>query len=100
MRDDNYGGAAILGESADEFEELGLDSDVDGGGGFVGKEDFGLAAEGHGDHDALPHATAHVVRVVVEPTSGVGYADFFEELTGAGVGGSSREAEVHFEGFG
>ena len=100
VRDDNDGGAAFLGESADELEELGLDGDVDGGGGFVGEEDLGLATEGHGDHDALPHATAHVVRIVVEPTSGVGYADFFEELTGAGVGGSSGEAEVHFEGLG
>ena len=35
--DDDYGGAALLGESADELKELGLDGDVDGCGGLVGK---------------------------------------------------------------
>ena len=68
--------------------------------GFVGEEDLGLAAEGHCDHYALPHASAHAVGVVVEPAAGVGYTDFFEEFTGACVGGSSGEAEVHFEGLG
>ena len=52
-------------EVFDEFEDLGLDGNVQGSGGLVGDEDFGLADEGHGDHHALPHAAGELMQVIV-----------------------------------
>jgi hypothetical protein len=36
-----------------DFEDLVLDRDVEGGGGLVGDEHIGLVGKGHGDHDPL-----------------------------------------------
>src|SRR6185437_16679506 len=46
-------------EVEQQFQDLRLDGDVEGGGRFVGDEQFWFAGEGHGDHDALLHAAGH-----------------------------------------
>ncbi len=38
-----------------QVEDLGLDGDVERGGGFVGEQQLRPAGEGHGDRDPLPH---------------------------------------------
>ena len=54
--DEDDGGAEGALTFLDEVEDLFLDGDVEGGGGFVGDEEFRAGDEGHGDHDALAHA--------------------------------------------
>lgn len=53
--DEHHAHAVFVLEAAEEFEDLGLDGDVECGGGFVGEEECGATGEGHGDHDALSH---------------------------------------------
>lgn len=79
------GHAAVFLEFAEEVEDLGLDGDVKCGGGFVGNEDFGVAREGHGDHDALSHAAGHLVGIVVDAGFGGRDADLLEEIDGGAV---------------
>ncbi len=49
--------AALALKFSQEFEDLGLDGDVQRRGRLIGDQEPGLAGEGHGDHDALAHAT-------------------------------------------
>ena len=80
---DEYDGhASILLEFPEQVEDLGLDGDVEGGGGFVGDEKLGIAGEGHCDHDALPHAAGELVGVVVDAVFGGGDADLVDEIDG------------------
>jgi hypothetical protein len=61
-------------EVAQQVEDLGLDGDVERGGGLVGDEQARVAGERHGDHDALAHAAGELVRVGVaarRPASGM-----------------------------
>ncbi len=51
----------------DEFENLRLHGHVERGGRFVGDEEFGVGDERHGDHHALAHAAAELVRVRAQP---------------------------------
>ena len=86
VRDEEHRHAAFLLELAQEIENLRLDSHVECGGGFIGDEDFGVAGERHGDHDALSHAAGHLVRVIVDAGFGRGDADLIEEIDGGGAG--------------
>ena len=58
---------------------MGLDGDVESGGGFVGDEEFGFGGEGHRDHDALLHAAGELVRVIADAGFGGGNADEFQK---------------------
>ena len=49
------------------LEHLGLDGDVEGGGGLVGDEHVGLVGDRHGDHRPLAHAAGELVGVLVGP---------------------------------
>ena len=98
---DEEDGHAELGlEGAEKVEDLGLDGDVEGGGGLVGDEEAGLAGEGDGDHDALAHAAGDLVGVGGGAAVGVGDADELEELDGARGGGEAGEAGVGAEALG
>ena len=48
--------------AAHEVEDLGLDRDVQRRGRLVGDEELRVAGEGHGDHHALAHPAAELVR--------------------------------------
>lgn len=78
--DEDDGHVEIPAELGEEVHDLLLDGDVEGGGGLVGDEELGLGAEGHGDHDALLHAAAELVRVGVETLAGIDDAHFVEPL--------------------
>ena len=69
-------------EVFDEFEDLGLDGDVQSCRRFVGDEQFGIAAQCHRDHHTLTHASRELVRVSVDPRFGIGYADRLEHVDG------------------
>ena len=76
--DENNGNAKALLLVFDQVEDLLLDRDVQSRGGFIGNEELGLGDEGHGDHDALPHAAGEFVRILVHPAGGVRDAYFFQ----------------------
>jgi len=54
----------------EQVHDLFLDRDVERGGRLVGHEQLRLAGERHRDHDALLHAAAELVRIIVEPLAG------------------------------
>ena len=77
--DEDHGGARLFGEPGQELQNLGLNGDVESGRGLVGEKDLRVAAEGHGDHDALAHAAGELVRIAVEAGNGIGDAHAVEE---------------------
>ena len=83
--DEEDGHAELIAEIAKEIENLGLDGDIESGGGFVGNEQFGLTGKGHGDHDALLHSSAELVGIIVEAFLGIGDANEVEVFDDFGV---------------
>jgi hypothetical protein len=61
VRDEDDRGAFLALEFFEESEDLGLKGDIQGGGGFIGDEDFGVAGEGDGGHHALALPSAELV---------------------------------------
>ncbi len=95
--DHEEGGAELLGEVLHQFQDLGLDGDVERGCSFVGDEETRVAAEGDGDHDALSLSTTEHVGVVSDARRRIGNADHVEQFLGAGRGLSAGHAEVLLE---
>ena len=73
---------------------MGLDGDVEGGGGFVGDDELGLEDEAHGDHDALLHAAGELVGVGADGDLGILDADLAEPFESFGAGGVAGEFGV------
>ncbi len=92
VADQDERGAGLAAGGAQHVEHLGLDGDVQGGGGFVGEQHVGVVGDGHGDHGALPHAAGELVREAVEGTVGGRYADQVEQFGGPLAGGGAVEA--------
>ena len=67
-------------EFVHEVQDLGLDGDVERRGRLVGDHQLRVAGERHGDHHALAHAAAHLVRVVVDALLGRRDADQLEHI--------------------
>ena len=80
---------------AKEGEDLGLDGDVEGGGGLVGDEQARAVDERHGDEDALTLAAGELVRIIAQASCGrIRQGDFVEgvqdaaaDFFGEGCGG-------------
>ncbi len=62
--------AEPLAQLSHQLEDLGLDRRVERGRRLVGDQELRVAAQRHRDHHALPHASRHLVRVVVHPPLG------------------------------
>jgi hypothetical protein len=97
--DEEDGHTELIAEIAKEIENLGLDGDIKGGGGFIGNEEFGLAGQSHSDHGALLHSARKLVRIVVRAEFGITDADEFEETSDFG-GGARKFGLMEAEGFG
>jgi hypothetical protein len=97
--DEKDGHAELIAEIAKEIENLGLDGDIEGGGGLIGDEEFGLASQSHGDHGALLHSAGKLVRIVMRAEFGIADADEFEETSDFG-GGARKFGLMEAEGFG
>jgi hypothetical protein len=54
-----------------QLQDLGLDGDVQSGGGLVGDKQLGLAGQGDGDHHALTHAAGELVGILLEALVGL-----------------------------
>jgi hypothetical protein len=65
VADEGDSGAFFLLELLEETEDLGLEGDVEGGGGFVGDEEFWTGDEGDCNDDALALSAGHLVWVFV-----------------------------------
>ena len=98
--DDDEGDAEVLGEGFHQFQDLGLDGDIEGGGGFVGDDEAGVATEGHSDHHALAHTAAELVGVLPDAAFRVGDADLGEEVDGVFAGFVAGFAHMELDGFG
>ncbi len=76
VRDEEHRQSEFGAQFREQGEDLGLDSDVERGGGFVGDEQLGTVHDGHGDHDALAHAPGKLMWIVVGAAVGLGDSDF------------------------
>ena len=63
--DEEDGHAQLLLEGLHQLQDLGLNGHVQGGGGFVGNQEAGLAHQGHGDQRALEHAAGKFMGILV-----------------------------------
>ena len=93
VRDEHDRGAELLGETAQELEDLGLHGDVEGGRRLVGDDQARVERERLRDDDALLLAAGELVRVVVDAVLGVGDADPAQHVDrlGPGVGAGDRQ---------
>jgi hypothetical protein len=62
--DEDYRHPGVALQVLQQIEILRLDRDIQIGGGFVGDDQLWPAGERDGADDALPHAAAHLVRVI------------------------------------
>ena len=53
---DQHQGSSVFLESFHEAENLGLNGDIECGGGFIGDHECGIEKQGHDDHDPLEHS--------------------------------------------
>jgi len=91
---DHEDAGALVGDAAEGLAEFALGGEVEGVGGFVEEEHFGLVDEGAGDHDAALLAGGHLSD---EFRSEVGGLHEVEGLVGA-VAHLRRDVEVGPEG--
>ncbi len=83
---EQYAGAGVDGEAAQEVEDLGLHGDVERGGRLVGDQQARLVGDGHGDDDALALAAGELEGVGAGAVLRVGDADAAQEFDGLGGG--------------
>ena len=62
------------------LDDLGLDGDVQAGGGLVGDEQGGIARQRHRDHHPLDHASRYLVGVTCEALPRMGNPEQVEHL--------------------
>ena len=85
----------------EQFEDLGLDGHVEGGGRLVGNEHIGVVGDGHGGHGPLEHPAGELVGELAGPFGGVGDAHQVEHLRGLGHGRVPANARlVDLDGLG
>ena len=49
--------AGLFLQITHQAQDLGLNGDIQSGGGFIGDEQFGLTGQSHGNHDPLFHTS-------------------------------------------
>ena len=92
--DEQHGHAELALQRLQQLEDLGLDSDVEGGGRLVGDQQVRLVGERHGDHDALALAARELMGIGLQPPLGIVEADLAQELQHAAARGGVVEAVV------
>ena len=65
VRDEDYGHAEAFFQRPQQFHDLGLDGHVQCGGRFVRDQHVRLAGQRHGNHNALLHPAAQLMRVIM-----------------------------------
>ena len=78
---DQDDGHADLGlQPAEQVEDVGLDGDVEGGGGLVGDQQHRVARHGAGDQHPLGHAAGDLVWIGTERALGIGDPDHLQQF--------------------
>ena len=80
MRDHEHGHVETRLQVPDQLENLGLDGDVESGGGLVRDQERRAADQRHGDHGALPHAAGQFERIGPVGTLRIGKSDHVQHL--------------------
>ena len=94
VRDQNDGRSQAPLHLVHQLDDLGLNRDVERGGRLVGDQDVGVAGQGHGDHDALPHPSGELMRVLAHPLLGERNAHQPQHVDRLGQGVALIELEV------
>ena len=75
VRDEEHGEVVGAAQVVEQAQYLGLDGNIERGGGLVGDQQTGAVDECHGDEDALALAAGELVGIVAEAALGVGQAN-------------------------
>ena len=94
MGDEDQGDIEPLRQILHQFQNLRLHGHVERRRRFVGDQELRIAADGHGDHDALAHAAGELMRVLLEPVRRIGNSHQLEQLLRACPGRRLRHAEM------
>jgi len=97
MRDQDDRESESFLSFTEKVKNLLLNSDIKGGGGFVGDQDFGLGNEGHCYHHPLTHTAGKLMRIGVDTFGSLGDSDFLEGFNCAFEGVWSIQAFMNFE---
>src|SRR5208282_2805871 len=84
VRDEEHRQSEFVAKVVEQVEDLLLDGDIESGGGLVGDEQLRAVDDGHGDHDALAHASGELVRIAAGALLRIGdgnVAHAFDRLT-------------------
>ena len=93
------GGTPLFANTLEQADDLCLDRDIQGGGGFIGHHQLRIGRQSQGDHHALAHATAELVREMVDALLGTRNARVFEQFNGPLTRLSVVERQVRRDGF-
>ena len=97
--DQDHGTVQALLKIGQQAQDLGLNCHVEGGRGLIGDQHVRLGADRRGDHDALAHPSAEVMRIVVIAFFGMRYSDQAQELDRLGAGFVSAHLLVRDDSF-
>ena len=67
---------------AHQIQDLGLNGDIQGSGGFIGDQKMRLQSQCHSDHHSLGLTAGHFMRVSMGFFLGIGYSNQLEEFDG------------------
>ena len=83
VRDQDHRKMQALLQLGNQFENLRLHRHVEGGGRFVGDQQFRFAGQCHRDHHALAHAAGEFMRMLAQAPARRTDVDQCEQLLGA-----------------
>ena len=98
--DQDHGRARLAAQLGHQVEDLGLDGDIEGGGGLIGDQQFGPTGHGLGDHHPLAHAARKLVRILLQPARRIRDAHLFQPFPGPAHGLGGRQPQVQAQGLG
>ena len=82
VADEDHAHPEVRLELRQQLEDLGLDGDVEGGGGLVRDEHLRTERDGHGDEHPLAHAPGELMGVSIDPLARVRDVHPLEQLDG------------------
>src|SRR3990172_3670228 len=85
--DDDESGTELPAQALHQFQDLGLNSDIQGRSWLISNKQLGIATHCHGYHHTLPHATTKLVRVLTQTPLGVRNANHVKKAHGPCSGG-------------
>ena len=100
VRDKKHRQSEFVAKVVEQVEDLLLDGDIEGGGGFVGDEELRAVDDGHGDHDALAHASGKLVRIAAGTLLRIGDGNVAHAFDRLAPCFGFRDAVMSEDGFG